>query len=169
MAFAPLEKFYSSRLNTISGVLEIANRDRGAIRKPTIVEKVFQMASLPNRRWTFSLRTLFAIAIIGVICGVGWASHHVNERARLRNVLRAHDAIFGTSVSNRPVKSIPFLWSALGARPVGVIVVPESEFTEDELAEITAQFPEATIEQRTIRMDPQQMIDPPRMRGGFMQ
>ncbi len=107
-----------------------------------------------RRRWTFSLRTMFvAVTLVGIACGIGWTVHRVHDRDRLLASLRVRGALVGKAVSDVPGRAVPILWSMLGARPVGVFVLPEDGFTNAEVAEIAALFPEAAIKEHTWRMD----------------
>ena len=59
----------------------------------------------------------------------------------------------GNVASETPAPRLPLLWSTFGARPIGLIVVPDEAFTDDELAELVALFPEASIKRRTYILD----------------
>ena len=127
-----------------------------AVRERNDTEYNSSMVEQPKcrRRWTFSLRTLFVVmTLAGVACGIGWTVHRVHDRDRLLASLRVRGALVGKAVSDAPARGVPFLWSMLGARPVGVFVLPEDGFTNAEVAEIAAMFPEAAIKQRTWRLD----------------
>ena len=65
------------------------------------------MIPAPNRRWSFSLRTLFVVVTVPA-CWSGWNIHRVAERKRLIQLpgVRVYDV--GTSMKVGVVKT---LWS----------------------------------------------------------
>ncbi len=114
------------------------------------------MTESPRHRWTFSLRTLFAVVtLFALVCWLGWNLHRVHQRDGMVISLSARGAMFGRTVSNTPHNSPPLVWKLLGAEPVQLIEVPASGFSEDDLLRLATLFPEATIRSRTL-------IDSPR-------
>ena len=109
----------------------------------------------PKRRWfQWSLRTMFVVVTgAGIACGLGWINHRVNDRDRVLKLLNQRGALTGSIASEAPSLKLPFLWTTFGARPIGVIVLPDGAFTDGELAEIAVLFPESSIQQRTHRLD----------------
>ena len=82
-----------------------------------------------------------AMTLVGMV--LGWNLHHVRKREQL---LQRYGALSyrNPSVAQSP-KKVPFLWSLLGAKPVGVIQLAPDEFTGDDLSVYQAEFPEADI------------------------
>ncbi len=114
------------------------------------------MTKSPRTRWTFSLRTLFAVVtLFALVCWLGWNLHRVHQRDGMVISLSARGAMFGRTVSNTPQNSPPLVWKLLGAEPFALIEVPASGFSEDDLLRLATLFPEATIRSRTL-------IDSPR-------
>jgi len=116
------------------------------------------MTAAPRRRWfRFSLRTLFAVVTVFAVFGwFGWNLHQVREREGLLASLSSRGAMFGRNTSGTPPKPLPLVWTLLGAKPIGVIQVPDSAFTEDDLHRIATLFPEATIHR-----DRRMLLEPP--------
>jgi hypothetical protein len=109
----------------------------------------------PNERWPrFTLRTMFVVVtVVGIALGLAWTNWRVRERERWQEELPARGALLGKVISESPSKQVPFLWAIFGARPIGLIVLPDSALTDDELTELARLFPEATIKRGNYRLD----------------
>jgi hypothetical protein len=109
------------------------------------------MISAPKRRrFQYSLATLFAMmTAFGIVCGLFWIHHRVNGRDRMLELFSERGALTGNVVSEESAPKLPFLWAMFGARPIGVIVLADDAFSEEELAVISALFPESSIQRRT--------------------
>ena len=97
------------------------------------------------------LLTLFGVCL-------GWLGrnlHQVNEREKLLRSVAARGALFGSiPPSGRPQQQMPFLWSLLGARPVGLIEVPDGTCSAGEFRKLTNLFPEARVIAGPVKFDP---------------
>jgi hypothetical protein len=103
----------------------------------------------PKRWFRFSLRTLFVFMTVFAIwlTWLGWQRGVVRERSKL---LQAN---VGRETSN-PGPTIPFVWSLLGASPLSAINLPASEFSEEDLQQYRAAFPEADVTLERNAFDP---------------
>ena len=106
-------------------------------------------ASPPRRRWfRFSLRTGFVLLTLFCIW-LGWNVHQVRERESVLRYLRdpaRQQALFPEEAAPlKPWRSLPFIWSVLGAQPVAIIKLDRYENSEDDCRQIQRLFPEATV------------------------
>ena len=98
------------------------------------------MTPAPQRRWSYSLRTLFVVVtLFGVLSfWLKWQFEAVREREKLIN---AH---VGRDLSKDPSR-LPLAWSLFGASPVNSISLPANEFSDNDLAQYRSAFPEADV------------------------
>jgi len=107
-------------------------------------------ATAANHRWIQNVLVALGITVVVML---SWDVHRVAARQRMAHVLRKSGALLGRVESDQPEKRLPLLWYSFGARPVGILLLPEGQFSERQVAEIAALFPEASIQGHTIRMD----------------
>jgi hypothetical protein len=109
-----------------------------------------------RHRWfQFSLRWLLvAVTLLGVLSGwLAWNLNSVRERDFLRRSLTAHRV--WVEHFDRPSGKLPLAWRLLGAEPelFNSVLLPDGEFTEQEINRLIAHFPEVTLwrtDQHTI-------------------
>ena len=101
----------------------------------------------PRRRWfRFSLRTLFVL--MSLLCiWLGWNVYQVRQRETVLQYLRQQQVFM--EANNYPEhpwrRSLPFIWSWLGAKPVGRILLPHWQYSDDDCRTIQRLFPEAAV------------------------
>jgi hypothetical protein len=101
--------------------------------------------ALPRRRaFRFSLRT-FLLLVAGISVWLGWSLHEVHKRQEIRAYVGAQGAVVRSPVAGKPWRTMPWMWSFLGAEAVGAIELPSDKFTDDDARTIARWFPEADI------------------------
>lgn len=101
-----------------------------------------------RRRWfAFRLRTLFlAIAAMCLVLGwIAWNLQQLRQRERVRQYLVLCRCRIEPGTSNRPWKSLPIMWSMLGAEPVRLIELSGVWVKDEDRPHIEFWFPEADI------------------------
>ncbi len=102
----------------------------------------------PRRRWfRFSLRTLFVLMTL-LCVWLGWNVYQVRQREAVLQYLQQHQ-IYMEATNPYLVhpwrRSLPFMWSWLGAKPVGYIMLPVSLYSDGDCRTVQQLFPEATV------------------------
>jgi hypothetical protein len=100
------------------------------------------------------LRTLFVVVTL-FGCWLGWNLHRVREREQVQHDIGWRGARILTPGFHNQVnqwkpklvskKTLPTIWAFLGAEPLGSIVLPEQEFTDDDCRRIQSLFPESEV------------------------
>jgi hypothetical protein len=98
-------------------------------------------------RIQFGLRTLLvAVTLAGVACSwIGWNLRQVHQREQF---LLQRGAGLSTDpfITYKPTPPLPPMWRALGALPYGnSLLLPEDQFTVDDLPRVRALFPECEV------------------------
>jgi hypothetical protein len=101
----------------------------------------------PTRSFRFSLKGLFAVVTIMATL-LSWAGWNLN-RARHRESLLRDLAVNGARITRIPARSSPFLMRTFGTTYVGVILLPTSTFSDEDVERYRETFPEARIERFT--------------------
>jgi hypothetical protein len=114
-------------------------------------------------RFRFSLATLFLT--VTVIClWLSWEHSILLERERLVKLIVSRQGMIDNGfeagltggleagVNYRPVwgtqtDRLPKLWTLLGVKPIGTIIIPIGQFTSKELQRIKKAFPELDDDQ----------------------
>jgi hypothetical protein len=107
------------------------------------------MTTAQKHRWSFSLRTLFAmVTVIGIALGwLGWDLHQVRERTRvLKKVGRIGVVIPRQMIHTHDEKPLPFTWKLLGAEPMNWVLFDSEGLSDRECHNIARLFPEAIVE-----------------------
>ena len=101
-----------------------------------------------RRRWfQFSLRTLFvAITLAGLVLSwIMWNVRQVQMRERATRYIVTHFGNVIEGTSDRPWKSLPFMWQLLGAKPVELVRLGHSYFSDEDRDQIARLFPDADV------------------------
>jgi hypothetical protein len=108
------------------------------------------------RRWlTFSLRSFFVLLTV-LTAWFGWNLHQVRQREVVLQHMRQPPLSTSAQYAwitpqdkynyqTKPWRSLPFMWSLLGAEPMDSINLNPNVYSEDDRQYIQRLFPEATI------------------------
>ena len=89
---------------------------------------------------------------------LGWNLKQVRQREEFRADLRSRGAMFGSIDARTSGKSVPFVWTVFGVKPIGLIEVPAGAFTADDLVRFATLFPESTIREHGETIDSPQRV-----------
>ena len=92
----------------------------------------------------FSLRTLFVVMTL--FAALTWFGLFNVKQVRERNaILRTAHVRYGWQYRPRLQTELPLIWSMLGTKYIEYLILPSTQFNDDDVQRLKSLFPEADL------------------------